>query len=347
MLLPVKRGPKGGMAKGGGASRRMSSGKAPLAERYGLVFCWAVLILVFSLWKPGIFPTHTNAESILSTQSTLLVVTMALLLPMTTGDFDVTVANTMGLSSTVVAVMNGHDHHPLALAIVVGLISGVLVGVVNALFVVGFGLDSFIVTLGMSTVLYGLQLGVTDDQLISGVDTSLVSFISGTWFGVAHVFYYGLLLAMVLWYFLRFTAPGRRMLIVGMSRDVAKLTGLNVARLRVTSFLVSGLIAAAGGVVSVGILGGADPTASGTFLLPAFAAAFLGATVITPGRYNAWGMLLAVYFLGTGIDGLQLVGASTWVQQVFYGGVLIVAVSLGKLAGARRRGRGVRMSASG
>ena len=84
-----------------------------------------------------------------------------------------------------------------------------------------------------------------------------------------------------------------------------------------------------------GTSGGAGPSSGASLLLPAFAAAFLGATSIMPGRFNPWGTLIAVYFLVTGITGLQLMGVQSYVQQLFYGGALLVAVALSQLARGR------------
>jgi ribose transport system permease protein len=98
------------------------------------------------------------------------------------------------------------------------------------------------------------------------------------------------------------------------------------------------VLAAIAGILSTGTAGAADPTTGPTYLLPAFAAAFLGSTAITPGRFNPIGTFCAVYFLQTGVAGLELVGLSGWVDQVFYGGSLVVAVALPRLLGGRVAG---------
>jgi ribose transport system permease protein len=112
---------------------------------------------------------------------------------------------------------------------------------------------------------------------------------------------------------------------------VARLSGVRVGRVRWGAFVTSGTLSAVAGVVYTGTTGGADPSSGLTFLLPAFAAAFLGATSIAPGRFNPWGSIVAVYFLVTGVTGLQLLGAESFVQQLFYGGALILAVALARL----------------
>jgi ribose transport system permease protein len=139
-----------------------------------------------------------------------------------------------------------------------------------------------------------------------------------------------------MWYVFELTPLGRRMLFVGRGRNVARLSGVNVERVRLGGFVVSGVIAAFGGVIYSGTTGAADPTSGTQLLLPAFAAAFLGATTIYPGRFNPLGALAAVYFLVTGITGFQLLGAQSYVQQLFYGGALVLAVALSQLARKRQ-----------
>jgi ribose transport system permease protein len=106
-------------------------------------------------------------------------------------------------------------------------------------------------------------------------------------------------------------------------------------RVRFGALVASGTLAAAAGVLYAGTTGGADPSSGATYLLPAFAAAFLGATAIAPGRFNPWGSFVAVYFLWTGITGLQLHGARGFVQQLFYGSALVLALALPRLMGGR------------
>ena len=105
--------------------------------------------------------------------------------------------------------------------------------------------------------------------------------------------------------------------------------------MRSGALITSGVISALGGVVYAGTTGAADPTSGTQLLLPAFAAVFLGATTIVPGRFNPVGSLVAVFFLVTGITGFQLLGAESYVQNLFYGGALVIAVALSQLA--RRR----------
>jgi ribose transport system permease protein len=155
-------------------------------------------------------------------------------------------------------------------------------------------------------------------------------------FGIPLAFYYALLLCVLIWYFLGYTSAGRRLLFVGRSREVSRLSGIRVDHVRFACLLASGFISSATGLLYAGTIGAADPVSGNTFLLPAFAAAFLGATSITPGRFNAWGTLIAVYFLVIGITGLTMLGIQTFVQNLFYGGALVLAVALSPLVRKRQ-----------
>lgn len=310
-----------------------------LGQRYALVGAWIAVVILFSVLEPDTFATTGNLQNILGSQAVLLVLALGLMLPLTTGDFDLSVASVLTLSSMTVALLNAQEGWALLPAILAGVAVGVIVGAINGALVVGMGLDSFIVTLGIGTFVQGIVLWISDGQTISGMGQALSEWtILNRIFGVSLVFFYALALCVALWWLLSRTALGRRMLIVGRGPSVARLSGLRVTRIRWGSLVASGTIAGVAGVLYAGTTGGADPSSGSSFLLPAFAAAFLGATAVVPGRFNAWGTFIAVYFLVTGITGLQMVGLDSWVQQLFYGGALVLAVALSHLVRRRREG---------
>jgi ribose transport system permease protein len=242
----------------------------------------------------------------------------------------------MGLSAMTVAILNVNHHWSIWTAVLAALVVGLVVGLINGALVVLLDIDSLIATLGSSTFIAGVILWISNSQTISGISDSLINIVVVDRFlGIPLEFYYGIALGLVLLYVFEFMPVGRRLLFVGRGRNVARLSGIRVARLRWGALAASGLISAFAGVLYAGTLGSADPTSSLSFLLPSFAAAFLGATTIMPGRFNPIGSIAAVYFLVTGITGLQLLGVQTFVQQLFYGGALVLAVALSQLA--RRR----------
>jgi ribose transport system permease protein len=307
-----------------------------LLEKSALFVVWVIVIVVFSLLKPSTFPTLSNASTILGSQSTLLFLALGLMIPLTVGEYDLSVAYNLVFSSLVIARLNVDNHLNILLSIVAGLLVAVLIGVLNGVLIVFIGIDSFVATLGTGTFFGGMALWISSSNVIGGVSNALVNpIVIDKLVSIPLEFYYGIACAVILWVLYRFTTLGQRLLFVGRNRDVARLSGIRVNHVRFGALAVSGLFAGLAAVVSAGNSGAADPTANISLLLPAFAAAFLGATTITPGRFNPWGTTASVYFLVTGITGLELLGAGTFVQDLFYGGALILAVALSIVA--RRR----------
>jgi ribose transport system permease protein len=307
------------------------------AERWILLWVWLLLVVVFTVLRPNAFFSFGNAQTILGSQSTLAFVSLAVLFPLLAGEFDLSVGATLGLTTSAVAVLNVNLGLPIAVVVVISLAIGALVGAVNGVFVVAVGVDGIITTLAVGTLATGVTYAITNYVTISGISNALVSITTNQILGIPYSFFYGIVMAFIIWYVLRYTPVGQYLLFVGRSRDVAKLSGLNVQRIRLGSFVAAGLLAGLAGVVLAGTVGSADPTVGTTFLLPAYSAAFLGATTITPGRFNPLGTFVAVYFLATGITGLQIMGLSDWVQQVFYGIALLFAITVSVLARRRRK----------
>src|SRR5262249_667282 len=240
------------------------------------------------------------------------ILALGVLLPLIVGEFDLSIASNLGFSSVLVAVLNVNDQWPVWPAVVVTLLVGPVIGFLNGLFVVIIGVDALIATLGVGTFIGGIAFAISHYATIPNVSHSLVAVTSEGVGGLPYSFFYGIALGIVLWYLSRYTPLGRHMLFVGEGREVARLSGLPVQKIRVGAFRAAGLIAAFAGVMLTGTLGSADPNVGVSYLLPAYAAAFLGSTAVTPGQFNAWGTIISVYFLITGITGLQLLGLSDW-----------------------------------
>ena len=310
-------------------------------EAYALLIAWLGIIIVFSFVKPETFAQWSNVSSILASNAILVVITLALIIPLTTGDFDLSVASVAGLSAVTVAQLNVNLGWPLWAAILAAFAVAFLVGAINGGLIVLLGIESLIVTLGMSTIITGVMLWVTDARTVTGVDPALVDMvIRNRFLGIPFIFYYALILTFIIWYIFQFTPLGQRLLVAGRNRDVARLAGIRVGLLRWGAMVAASLIAALAGILIVGLSGSAGPSTGLDYLLPAFAAAFLGSTAIRPGRFNAWGTFVAVYFLVTGITALQLLGAKTFVQYLFYGTALILAVALSQHIKRRRLKQG-------
>ncbi len=304
---------------------------AILAERAALPVSWIVLIVIYSASAPDTFPTWSNASNILGSQAVLFVLALAALMPSLVGDFDLSLGGIMGLTAMIAGVLNVNHHVAIGLACLIGVAAAVAAGALNGFLVVRCDTNPLIITLGMGSVFVGIIYYLAGSKTIVGISQSLSNAtFANKFLSVPLEFYYGLILMLIIWYVTTFTPLGLRTLFVGQSRDVARLSGIHVDRIRWGGFVLGGLMAGIAGVLFLGTTGSADPTASGSYLLPAYAAVFLGATSIKPGRFNAIGTAVSVYFLATGVNGLQLLGAQNYVQQLFYGAALVVAVVLSR-----------------
>lgn len=310
---------------------------AGFAERFGLVFVWAVMIIVFGIVLPGIFLTWTNFSIMFATQAPGAVLALALIIPLTAGDYDLSVGATLTLSAVTIGVLNAVGGMPIGFAVLIALAGGAVVGLINAFFIVYVRIPSLVVTLGTTSIITGLVQWMTNSATIGGISPLLIdSVVRGRLFGISYAFYYVIAIALVIWLVFEFTPLGRRILFVGRGREVARLSGIDVSKVRVGCLVASGALAAMGGVIYAGLLGAADPFSGLNFLLPAFAAAYLGATAIIPGRFNPWGAVISVYFLSTGITGLTMLGIPLWVTSAFNGAALILAVTVSQFVRGRQ-----------
>jgi ribose transport system permease protein len=307
-----------------------------LVERVALLVVWFLLIAAYGAAMPQSFLTWGNFSILFASYAPAAMLALAIIVPLTAGDYDLSVGATLTLSSAVIGVLNVWMQMPILLVLAIVIVIGVIVGLVNALFILFFRIPSLVVTLGTTSVMTGLVQWITNSSTIGGIDNALVmAVVGGRLFGVPYAFYYALAAAIIMWYVFDYTPVGRRLLFVGRGREVARLNGISVDRVRLGALITSGVLSALAGILYAGVLGSADPYSGLNFLLPAFAAAFLGATTILPGRFNPWGVIVAVYFLATGITGLTMLGIPLWVTNVFNGGALILAVTVSQLSRGR------------
>lgn len=316
---------------GSPAGRPRRWGRRPevreLGARTSLLWIWAAITLVFIIIEPHTFLQSGTFQTIFGSQFELVFLAVAVICTFVVGEFDLSVASILGLGATLVPLLIVQHGWPAWLATIVALMACLAVGCLNGFLVVKVGVNAIVVTLGMSTFVLGITLWITNLDAQEGLSAGYSKIANTSILGLPIAFWYGLVICLVLTYVLTRTPLGRRMAFVGSSREVARLAGINVDRLRFGAYAFGGLICGIGGVLLSAGLGGFDPNTSAQYLLPAFAAAFLGTAVISPGKFNPMGAWVAVYFLQTGIVGLELRGLQGWIEDVFYGGALVLAVA--------------------
>ena len=308
---------------------------------YGLPILTLLLVAGFSLALPDTFPTMLNLRSIVSDKAIIALLSLAATLPMVTGKIDLTVGYGIVLWHILAITLQSSYGLPWPLATAVVLALGAVMGAANGLLVEVARIDSFIATLGTGTVLYALALAHTGGRQVVAVLPQGFLSLNGTLvFGLPVTGYYVLALAVVMWFVLEHVPLGRYMYAIGANPRAAALNGIPVERYTMLAFTLSGLITALAGVLLASKLRIGQASVGLEFLLPALVGAFLGSTTIKPGRGNVWGTVIGVAILAVGISGIQQIGGSFWVEPLFNGVTLLVAIGIAGYAQRRRAAAG-------
>ena len=326
--------------KTAGASRASTGTSKPRLRlgiaRFSGLYIWAGFIALFGVLTPQTFLTTSTLTSVLSEQAITGILVIGLLAPLAAGVFDLSAAQNLGFAAVGVGWLMSHEHlAPITAALLI-LAAGGLIGALNGFFVTVIGVNSFITTLGMTSVLLAITEGIANGQYFGPFARSFANVTSGSVIGIPVIFVYLLIIAVIAWYVLEHTPLGRRVHACGANMEGARLAGVPTQRYVFGSFVVCGMMASLAGILLASQLGSVSQTIGPSYLLPAFAACFLGTTQLKPERFNVWGALIALYLLATGVEGLQLLGGQLWVTDMFNGVALIGAVSIAVMSERRR-----------
>ena len=309
-----------------------------LAPVYGLVILTVLLIILFSILLPDTFPTVLNLRAILSDKSIIAMLSLAAMIPMVAGRIDLTVGYGIVLWHILAISLQVNYGFPWPVAVIVVVVLGALTGVLNGLLVEVAKIDAFIATLGTGTVLYAIALWHSGGRQVVGELDPNFYLLSGKWvLGLPITGFYVLAISIILWVILEFTPIGRYLYAIGANQKAAELNGIPTRKFVVGAFVASGTLAALAGVLLASKLRIGQASVGLEFLLPALVGAFLGSTTIKPGRVNVWGTVIGVTILAVGISGIQQFGGSFWVEPLFNGATLLIAIGI---AGYAQRKKG-------
>ncbi len=321
-------------------TRRRPLSVLQLAERYGLLWLLLLVIVFFSLYSKtsDVFTSSANIKNILANEAVIGLAALAALVPLASLRFDVSVGAVLGGSTVLVAYLTVNQGWSLPAAIGVSLLAGTAVGALNGFVIAYVGPSSFIVTIGVATAVGGLVSLFSKDQTIVGVPQSLLDFGNQYWLGIPRPTWLLAAVALVVAYLLRYTVFGRQLLQIGSNPNSARLVGIPVKRRVLSAFVLAGFLAAIAGTLQLARTGSGNPGNTVNFTLNALAACFLGATSFRPGQFNVAGTITGVFFVAVTVNGLTLAGANDWVEPLFNGTAVVLAVTLSTVLG-RRRGR--------
>jgi ribose transport system permease protein len=304
--------------------------------RYGAVFVLVVMIMVFVIIEPDTFATSSNVIQILNQSAITAIVSMGLTFVLVAGDFDLSVGYATSFCGVLVAGFIQRDGLPIPAAIVLVLAVGAMIGLANGLIVTRIGVNPLITTLGVGTIVVGVNYAYTGgDPVVINNPTSFIALTFDKLLGLPYPVYVMFVVAVLLWTVLNRTVLGQSIQAVGGNAEAARLSGIRVNRVRVTAFVIAGVCAGVSGILLTSLTGSGAVDGGDSYLLSAFAASFFGSAVLRDGQFHIVGTMLGVLTVSVGFNAMALLGLNTYYQYLFQGALLILAVGVGTLA--RRR----------
>lgn len=319
-LAPVRRKPDGWLIFG----------------RYGALALLAIMIIVFSVLEPKNFPTLGNLTNILSQLTIGAIVAMGLTVPLVAGEFDLSLGFQTSFLCVLAAGLSNNLHaHPLAILPILMVIGGVI-GAVNGLLVTKFHINSFVGTLGVGTLVVGLDYAYSGGRPIVALDQNAFLKITTTkMLGIPAPVWITILVAIILWVFLNRTVFGLSTQATGGNSEAARLSGTRTNRVRVVAFIIAGVCCGLAGLLVTSRVGSGSLDAGDGYSMSAFAAGFFGSAVLRDGQFHIIGTLVGIVTVALAFNFMALAGAPTFYQYLFQGALLIIGVGVGSVA--RRR----------
>lgn len=314
-----------------------------LSGTIGLPVALVLAIVGFGIARPSTFLTASNFKDMLFDSAAPAILATGLTVTLVMGDFDLSIGSMLGLGGAgAVALMSLH-HVVWFWAIVIALVLAVATGIVNGTLVAYAGGSSFIITLAMSTILLGVEYLFDGEQTVySGVAHAYTLIGQARPFGNINVqVWIALGVAIVAYLLMERSEAGRYMYAIGGNREAARLAGIAVKRYRLIGFVVAAVAAAFAGIMITAQAGASTPNAGVPYLLPAYAAVFLGTAAFQEGQFNVAGTIVGVLFLEVISTGLIMLNLSTAVIDIVQGGILVLAI-LGTRVGRKALQRAAR-----
>jgi len=308
--------------------------------RYGTLASLAALLIVFSLARSDVFPTVDNLLNIMNQVSILGTMAFGLTVCLVMGLFDLSIAAmaTLGGYVATFLLVQYPDTISVPVAVLISLAVAGAIGVFNGLIVSYLGISAFIATLATGSIITGAMLGISNSKtIITGIPDEFLVIGQGSVFGVSNPILIMLAIGVILWLLLEHTQLGRHLYAIGGSAEASRLSGIAVKRYAPIALAICAGCAGLGGLIAASVLGAGRPQGVGdTYLLNAFAAVFIGASSLRPGKFHIIGTFIGVMLIGVINNGLSVMGVPTYWQYIVQGVLLIIALFSAGLLTMRR-----------
>lgn len=305
-----------------------ATGKSGIWQKFGPLLALVLLFIVITVLNPS-FMEPNNILNLLRQTSINALIAFGMTFIILTGGIDLSVGSILALSSALMAGMMVSGLDPI-LAILVGVLLGAIMGVINGILVSKGKMAPFIVTLATMTIFRGLTLVYTDGKPITGIgDSEMFQMLGrGYFLGLPVPAVVMVIAFLVLWFLLHKTSFGRKTYAIGGNERASRISGIKVDRVKVAIYGLAGTMAAIAGAILTSRLNSAQPTAGQSYEMDAIAAVVLGGTSLSGGKGRLFGTLVGVLIIGTLNNGMNLLGVSSFYQQVVKGAVILIAVLL-------------------
>ncbi|REJ25481.1 ribose ABC transporter permease [Caldibacillus debilis] len=297
-------------------------------QKMGPLLGLLLIVIVLTILSPN-FLTATNILNVFRQVSINALLAFGMTYVILTGGIDLSVGSILALCSALAAGFMTDGMDPV-LAVSAGLVLGALMGAANGFVIAKGKVAPFIATLATMTIFRGLTLVYTEGRPITGFSDSVAFKMIGRGYflGVPVPVYIMLAIFLILYLVLKKTTFGRGVYAVGGNEEASRLSGLNVDRIKIGVYTISGLLSAFAGIILTSRLNSAQPTAGISYELDAIAAVVIGGTSLSGGRGRIVGTLIGTLIIGVLNNGLNLLNVSSFYQQVVKGGVILLAVLL-------------------
>lgn len=304
------------------------SNSQSILKKIGPLIGLLLIVIIISIMSPN-FLTLNNLLNVLRQVSINALIAFGMTFIILTGGIDLSVGSTLALTGAVTAGLMAGGTDPI-LAMLIGLILGAILGAINGIIITKGKVAPFIATLATMTIYRGLTLVYTEGKPISGLgDSAAFKMLGkGYFLGIPVPVLTMAITFAVLYFLLKKTTFGRRVYAVGGNEEASRLSGISVDRVKIYVYALTGMLAALSSLILTSRLNSAQPTAGSMFELDAIAAVVLGGTSLTGGRGWIVGTLIGAMIIGVLNNGLNLIGVSSFFQQVVKGAVILVAVLL-------------------
>ena len=297
-----------------------------LLGKLGPLLGLLLIVVVITILNPS-FMTTDNILNIFRQVSISALIAFGMTFVILTGGIDLSVGSTLALTGAIAATLLASGTDPI-LTMLVTLLLGAILGAVNGVIIAKGKVAPFIATLATMTIYRGLTLVYTEGRPVSGLGDALSFQMlgKGYFFGIPVPVMTMVIAFFALWFIMHKTTFGRRVYAVGGNEHAAKLSGINADRIKIAVYSLTGMLAALSALILTSRLNSAQPTAGTSYELDAIAAVVLGGTSLTGGKGWIFGTLVGALIIGVLNNGLNLIGVSSFFQQVVKGAVILIAV---------------------